>query len=206
MANFSSRDLRALSKPLLALGIVGAIAAAAVAYSGKAVTAAKAEVKSQEAERIEAANRITRSGQERGIIERYIEPYKELERNGMVGEERRIGWIDALRAANQEADLYGVEYQVSPQQAYSFSGEVGAGPLTIHQSLMKLRFELLHEGDLFRFFDALAAQKVGRFSVNQCTLTRLPADLAVPVNQPTLSAQCELAWITIAGPPEEGKS
>jgi hypothetical protein len=206
VANFSSRDLRALSRPLLALGIVGVIAAAAVAYSGKAVTAAKAEVKSQEAERIEATNRITRSGQERGIIERYIEPYKELERNGIVGEERRIGWIDALRAANQEADLYGVEYQVSPQQAYSFSGEVGAGPLTVHQSLMKLRFELLHEGDLFRFFDALAAQKVGRFSVNQCTLTRLPVDLAVPVNQPTLSAQCELAWITIAGPPEEGKS
>jgi len=206
VANFSSRDLRALSKPLLTLSIVGAIAAATVAYSGKAVTSAKAEVKSQEAERIEATNRITRSGQERGIIERYIEPYKELERNGIVGEERRIGWIDALRAANQEADLYGVEYQVSPQQAYSFSGEVGAGPLTIHQSLMKLRFELLHEGDLFRFFDALAAQKVGRFSVNQCTLTRLPVDLAVPVNQPTLSAQCELAWITIAGPPEEGKS
>lgn len=206
MANFRVRDLRALSKPLLTLGVVGLIAAGAVAYSAKAVTAAKAEVKSQETELIEAKNRITRSGQERGIIERYIEPYRELERNGIVGEERRIGWIDALRAANQEADLYGVEYQVSPQQAYSFSGEVGAGPLTIHQSLMKLRFELLHEGDLFRFFDALAAQKVGRFSVNQCTLTRLPVDLAVPVNQPTLSAQCDLAWITIAGPPEEGKS
>src|SRR5262249_808494 len=191
---------------LLTLGIVGLIGAGAVAYSFKAVTAAKAEVKSQETERIEASNRITRSGQERGIIERYIEPYRELERNGIVGEERRIGWIDALRAANQEADLYGVEYQVSPQQAYSFSGEVGAGPLTIHQSLMKLRFELLHEGDLFRFFEALAAQKVGRFSVNQCTLTRLHVDLAVPVNQPTLSAQCELAWITIAGPPHEGKS
>ena len=206
MANFSARELRALSKPLLVLAIVATVGLTGVALTGKAVTAAQAKVKSQEAERIEARNRIQRSGQERGIIERYIEPYKELERNGIVGEERRIGWIDALRAANQEADLYGVEYQVNPQQAYSFSGEVGAGPLTIHQSLMKLRFELLHEGDLFRFFDALAAQKVGRFSVNQCTLTRLPADLAVPVNQPTLSAQCELAWITIAGPPEEGKS
>jgi len=206
VANFSARELRALSKPLLVLAIVATVGLTGVALTGKAVTAAQAKVKSQEAERIEARNRIQRSGQERGIIERYIEPYKELERNGIVGEERRIGWIDALRAANQEADLYGVEYQVNPQQAYSFSGEVGAGPLTIHQSLMKLRFELLHEGDLFRFFDALAAQKVGRFSVNQCTLTRLPADLAVPVNQPTLSAQCELAWITIAGPPEEGKS
>ena len=206
MANFSVRDLRTLSKPLLTLGIVGAIAAAAVAYSDKAVTKAQAEVKSQEAEWTEAKNRITRSGQERGIIERYIEPYRELERSGIVGEERRIGWIDALRAANQEADLFGVEYEVSPQQAYSFSGEVGAGALTVHQSLMKLRFALLHEGDLFRFFDALAAQKDGRFSVNQCSLTRLPVDLAVPINQPTLSAHCELAWITIAGPPEEGKS
>src|SRR5262245_19593222 len=206
MASFGVKDLRALSKPLLTLAIVGTIAAATVAYSGKAVTAAKADVKSQDAERVEAANRITRSGQERGVIERYIEPYRELERGGIVGEERRIGWIDALRAANQEADLFGVEYEVSPQQVYAFSGEVGAGPLTIHQSLMKLRFALLHEGDLFRFFDALAAQKVGRFSVNQCTLTRLSADLAVPVNQPTLSAQCELAWITIAGPPDEGKS
>jgi len=206
MATFGVRDLRALSKPLVTLGIVAAVGAVTVAYSGKAVTAAQAEVKSQEVERIEAANRITRSGQERGVIDRYIEPYRELERSGIVGEERRIGWIDALRAANQEADLFGVEYEVSPQQAYTFSGEVGAGPLTIHQSLMKLRFALLHEGDLFRFFDALAAQKVGRFSVNQCTLARLPVDLAVPVNQPTLSAQCELAWITIAGPPDEGKS
>jgi type II secretory pathway pseudopilin PulG len=206
MATFSVRDLRALSKPLLTLAIVGAIGAAAVAYSGKAVTAAQAEVKRQDAEQIEAANRITRSDQEKGIIERYIEPYRELERAGIVGEERRIGWIDALRAANQEADLFGVEYEVRPQQAYAFGGDVGAGPLTIHQSLMKLHFALLHEGDLFRFFDALAAQKVGRFSVNQCTLTRLPVDLAVPVNQPTLSAECELAWITIAGPPEEGKS
>lgn len=206
MATFSVRDLRALSKPLLTLGIVGAIAAAAVWYSGKAVTGAQAEIKGEEAKRIEARNQIQRSGQEKSVIEHYIEPYRELERAGIVGEERRIGWIDALRAANQEADLFGVEYEVSPQQAYSFSGEVGAGPLTIHQSLMKLRFALLHEGDLFRFFDALAAQRVGRFSVNQCTLTRLPVDLAVPVNQPTLNAQCELAWITIAGPPEEGKS
>jgi hypothetical protein len=206
VANFSKRDLRALTKPLLTLGIVGVVAVAAVVYSGKVVTAAQAGVKNQQAELSEAMNRITRSGQERGIIERYIEPYRELERNGIVGEERRIGWIDALRAANQEADLFGVEYEVSPQQAYSFSGEVGAGPLAIHQSLMKLRFALLHEGDLFRFFDALAAQRVGRFSVNQCTLTRLPVDLAVPVNQPTLSAQCDLAWITIVGPPEEGKS
>ena len=95
MATFSVRDLRALSKPLLTLGIVGAIAAAAVWYSGKAVTGAQAEIKGEEAKRIEARNQIQRSGQEKSVIEHYIEPYRELERAGIVGEERRIGWIDA---------------------------------------------------------------------------------------------------------------
>ena len=72
---------------------------------------------------------------------------------------------------------------------------------------MKLRFGVLHEGDLLRFFQALAAQKVGRFSVTVASLQRLPVNLAVPVNQPTLEAECEVAWITIGGSnPEEGKS
>ena len=207
MPNVTTRDLRALSKPLLTLVVVGAVAVAAVVYSGKSVKHAQAEVKAQEGGLIEARNRIQRSGQEMGIIEHYIEPYRQLERVGIIGEEHRISWIDALRAANQEADLYGVEYEVNPQQSYAFSNEVSAGSLTVHQSIMKLRLGLLHEGDLFHFFEALAAQKVGRFSVNQCSLKRLPVDLAVPVNQPTLNVECELAWITIAGPAaEEGKS
>jgi hypothetical protein len=207
MLNMTARDLRALSRPLLALALVGAISAAAVAYSGKAVKSARAEVKTQEVGLTEARNRIQRSDQEKGVIEHYVEPYRQLERAGIVGEERRISWIDALRTANQEADLYGAEYEVSPQQSYAFSNEVSTGSLAVHQSIMKLRLGLLHEGDLFRFFEALAAQKVGRFSVNQCSLKRLPVDFAVPVNQPTLNAECELAWITIAGPAaEEGKS
>ncbi|HTS55558.1 MAG TPA: hypothetical protein VMH26_19985 [Burkholderiales bacterium] len=207
MLNLTTRDLPALYKPLFALAVVGAISAITVVYSGKAVKNAQAEVKAQEGNLIEARNRIQRSDQEKGVIEHYVEPYRQLERAGIVGEERRIGWIDALRAANQEADLYGIEYEVSPQQSYAFSSEVGAGSLTIHQSTMKLRLGLLHEGDLFRFFEALAAQKAGRFSVNQCSLKRLPVDFTVPVNQPTLNAECELAWITIAGPAaEEGKS
>ena len=140
-------------------------------------------------------------------IERYVEPYLQLEHAGIVGDEKRISWIDALRTANSEVDLYGVEYQLEPQQTYAFRKEVAAESLPVNQSVMKLRLELLHEGDLMRFFQALAAQNVGRFAVNECKLQRLAVSLAVPVNQPTLKAECEVAWITIASPvPEAGKS
>ncbi len=193
MLNLSSQDLRALSKPLIVFALVAAISAVAVVYSGRLVKKTQGEVSAQEGALTEARNRVQQSGQEKGLIERYVEPYRQLERTGIVGEEQRIGWIDALRAANREADLYGVEYDVGPQQPYSFMNEVNGGSLSVHQSVMKLRLGLLHEGDLFRFFQALAAQKAGSFSVNQCTVQRLPVDLAVPVNQPTLKAECELA-------------
>jgi hypothetical protein len=207
MLNLSAQDLRALSRPLIVLAVVAAVSAAVVAYSDRTVKQAQAQVKIEEGALIEARNRVQQSGQEKRVIEQYVEPYRQLERAGIVGEEQRISWIDALRAANHEVDLYGVDYDVGPQQPYSFAGEVNAGTLSVHQSIMKLHLGLLHEGDLFRFFQALAAQKVGRFSVTQCSLKRLPVDLAVPVNQPTLNADCELAWITIGGrSAEEGKS
>jgi hypothetical protein len=206
MLNLSAQDLRALSRPLIVLGVVAALSAAVIAYSGRAVKNAQAQVKAEESSLIDARNRVQQSGDEKRVIQQYMEPYKQLERAGIVGEEQRISWIDALRAANQEADLYGVEYDIGPQQPYAFVNEIDAKNLSVRQSILKLRLGLLHEGDLFRFFNALAAQKVGRFSVNQCSLKRLPVDLAVPTNQPTLNAECELAWITIGGPSaEEGK-
>jgi len=205
--NLSSQDLRALTKPLIVLLVVAAAGAGLVVFSSQAVKRSKGDVAAQESALTEARNRVQQSGQEKDLIDRYVEPYRQLERLGVVRDEQRIGWIDGVRAANREADLYGVEYDVGPQQPYTFVSEVNAGPLAVHQSIMKLRLGLLHEGDLFRFFQALAAQKAGTFSVNACTLEPLRVDLAVPVNQPTLHAECELAWITIAGPSaQEGKS
>ena len=121
-------------------------------------------------------------------------------RDIMVGEEQRLSWLDALRGANAQSQLYGVDYEVGAQQPYSFSSEAGANGLAVQQSVMKLRLGLLNESDLFTFFRALAAQKVGAFSVNQCNLQRLVPETTKPANQATLKAECEVAWITLPGP------
>jgi hypothetical protein len=203
MLNLSGKDLRALSKPVLLLLVAIVIGAACVSYTRSAVKQAQADVTAQETRLAEARGRVQQSDEEKSVIERYVNPYMQLEQAGIVGDEQRISWIDALRTANSEADLYGVQYELGAQQAYSFASEVNAGTLPVNQSMMKLRFGLLHEGDLFRFFQALAAQKVGRFAVTRCSLQRLPVNLAVPVNQPTLEAECDVAWITIPHPAAE---
>jgi hypothetical protein len=200
MFNMSSKDLRAVSVPLLVFTAVCALGTGAVLYSEKLVAQARDEVRVQEDLLAQASSRVQQSDSERAVIERYVRPYVRLQGEGMVGEEQRIGWIDALRVANSEADLYGVNYEVGAQQAYTFLNEVNAGTLSVRESIMQLRINLLHEEDLLRFFQALAALKVGQFAVNECSLRRLTDDPVVPVNRPTLTAECVLAWITIVAP------
>ena len=115
----------------------------------------------------------------------------------MVGTEQRISWLDALRAANERTELFGVDYELSAQQPYSYAPRVQAAALKIDQSIMRLRFGLLHEEDLLRFFRALAAEQAGAFSVTDCNLQRLLSDVSKPSNQPTLRAECHLAWVTV---------
>jgi hypothetical protein len=71
---------------------------------------------------------------------------------------------------------------------------------------MQLRFRLLHEGDLLRFFDALARQGAGVFTVDQCLLRRIDSR-GVLRYQPNVNAECELSWITVkAGSAAERKN
>lgn len=202
----STKDLSALGKPLAVLAIIVAVGVAAAWYSNRAVKKADAELATARAQYNEAHERVTRSGEEYNTIVTYTPQYRELERRGLVGEEQRLSWVDALRTANADTQLYGVDFEVGPQQPYAYAAELNAGSLSMQQSLMKLRFGLLYEDDLLRFFRRLAEENVGMFSVNQCNLQRLgPVDPFQPSNQPMLKAECELAWITIPPPaPAEG--
>ncbi|MNC90938.1 hypothetical protein D3C83_70990 [compost metagenome] len=70
---------------------------------------------------------------------------------------------------------------------------------------MKLRFRLLHEEDLMRFFHALAQAGAGVFSIDECTLKRVDTSGAIRY-QPNLAAECELSWITAQPSGAEKKS
>lgn len=198
----SLNDIPALVRPLVVLALVIAAAAVGIVVSERVIKRAQADLVKTQAELGEAQKRVRRSGEERDTIQRYLGPYAELAQGGVLGEEQRLAWVDALRAANNAAQLYGVDYEVGAQQPYAFITEAGAGALQVQQSVMKLKFGLLYEEDLLDFFSALGQQQVGAFAVNQCVLQRLVQEVTRPSNAPTLRAECEVAWITIPRPPE----
>jgi len=195
----------ALRLPAIVLALTLAAAAGIVHFSEQSTQQTRAHLEQLKMAQMLARQHFLKSGEEMNTIARYLADYQRLRQAGFIGAERRIDWLDALAAANARARLFGVEYSIEAQQAYT--GELpGKAQLRLRQSPMKLRLRLLHEDDLARFLSSLAAQRAGVFSVNDCDLQRVNhggAD-AAPArpssDQPNLQAECQLIWYTLDEP------
>jgi len=198
-------DLKAIRNPSLALVAVAVVAAAAIYYTNQLEIDARHRLMQQQGQLREARTRLQKSGDEKEVIVQYLGSYQQLQRRGFVGEEQRINWLDGLRLTNQQADLFGVDYDITSQKPYPYAADLNPGPIQLNQSVMKLRFRLLHEEDLMRFLNILARQGAGIYTVDQCMVKRIDTSGVIRY-QPNLAAECELAWITASiGAPAEQK-
>jgi hypothetical protein len=201
----TARHLNALKLPFAVLLIVGIAGAGAVSWTRAQIKQAERTLAAQEAQLKEARSRFQRSGEERDLIVRFLPAFEELRKHGLIGPEERINWLEALRTANQKAQMFGAEYQISTQQPYPYAQELNAARLGMAQSLMKLNLRLVHEGELMRFFELLQNQNVGAFDINQCVLQRVNNGTEPGAAQPNVRAECELAWITMNPPQMDHK-
>lgn len=188
-------SIKPLQGALSVLVTVALVAGAAIYFTHMRVTHVQQDLVAQEKELKEARTRLQKSGEEREVILRYRGGYEQLTKAGFVGEEKRINWLDALRVANQTADIFGVEYRISVQHPYQFAAQLAPGQLSLNESQMRLTLRLLHEDDLMRFFNSLSAQNAGLFSLDQCVLKRLGAAGTIRY-QANLTAECDISWIT----------
>lgn len=195
--------LPALKAPLVTLIAVIVIGASLLYYVNFALKKAKGELAQQQSKVRDARARLQKSRDDNEIIARYLSNYQHLQRIGLIGDEQRINWLDALHFANQQRRLFGLSYQIGTQQPYPYASELDPGQLTLHQSVMKVTVRLLHEGDLIPFLGTLAQQRAGVFSVDQCTMARVDISGSAR-NQPNVRAECELAWITLRPPGAAG--
>lgn len=117
-----------------------------------------------------------------------------LVKRGLVGQENRLEWIDAIRRVQTARQLLPLSYDMEPQQTFSVDSNVELGDYQLRGSRMSLHMDLLHEMDLFNFLDDL--HRRGYFALQDCALKRLP----LAVNQPgaaTLGADCTLNWLSL---------
>ena len=187
--------------PLIVFTVVLLAVVGAIKYSVDKSSEAQRQFSAQQLQLREAQTRVRKSGSEKDLIVRYLPGYLQLAAIGFVGDEKRINWLDALRVVNHRGELFGVDYDISPRRPYPLASALSPGQMRVMQSMMKLRFQMLHEADLQRFLELLSNQKAGLFLVDQCTLRRATSNQTLRF-QPYLSAECQLSWIT-AQPPEQ---
>ena len=132
--------------------------------SGSVHDSAERNLAQQETQLREARLRIQNAGNEAEMIGRYLAAYQQLARAGFVGEEQRINWLDSLRLANEEARIFGVEYDIGTQKPYAYAAEFDVGPMLLQESTMQLRLRLLHEEDEVRTLPPVALSRGCRCS------------------------------------------
>lgn len=194
-------DWRKLQAPLIALALALILAAAIGWASQLRKQAALKALQTQQDQLSQARNRYQASGAERETIVRYLPQYQRLIQQGFIGEEHRIEWIDELRTINQHYKLFGISYQIGPQEHYKPPFSLNSGPFQLHRSVMKIESALLHEGDVLTILNAFLAQNPASFLPRDCVLARIGAGNRNKF-VPNISAHCEIDWLTLSEPPK----
>lgn len=195
------QDWRKLQVPLVLLGAVIVIVALLLVLAQNYSTSQEAALQTQQNLLNSARQHYQSSGLEKDTITEYLPKYQALINKGFVGEERRIEWVDELRAQHKEHKLFGIRYGISQQEGYKPTFVTYLGGFVLHRSIMKLDLDMLHEGDILQLTESLASKNVAPFMLRDCEITRLNA-VGVLSNQliANLHAKCELDWLTMHEP------
>ncbi len=181
---------------LVAVALIAA-GAAAVAATSQLLTATQAEQQEARAQRAaEQAQLVQVTDEAREIRERLVD-YQRLVDRGVVGEERRVDWVDRINAIKAARKLPEVKYTIGPQQPAAYPGITGGGEVEFLASPMQLDLALLHEEDLFRLIGDLRRDLSALVVVKACIVQRTGEAAKARGLAPRLRARCELDLVTI---------
>ena len=198
--SLSPQDWRKLRYPIIGLGaalvLVGLLVSFADQYRIKNETA----LQTQQNLLNQARQKLQSSGLEKDTIMQYLPAYNELLANGFIGEERRIEWIEALRQIHAQHKLFSIDYSIGLQESYKPSYLPNLGSFRLNRSVMSLKLDMLHEGDILALLDGLREQSTPLI-VRDCEISR-PLGAAVNAKNmaANMQANCEIDWLTLRDP------
>ena len=148
-----------------------------------------------------ARQRFQSSGIEKQTITEYLPLYQALINKGLVGEERRLEWVDELRKQHQLNKLFSIKYSIGLQEPYKPNFASNLEGFVLNRSIMTLDLDMLHEEDILQLTEALSKKDKEVFMLRDCELNRLNTG-AVLSSQliANLHAKCELDWLTLREP------
>lgn len=126
----------------------------------------------------------------------YYNAYQSLIDHGVIGEDRRLDWIEAIEKVRAKEHVFRVRYAIAPQKPYNPAPVPMPANFDVKVSAVTLQLDLLHEEQLFSFLDDLRAQGKGLYLVEKCAVEHGGGTLELRY-APQLKAECALNWLTL---------
>jgi len=132
------------------------------------------------------------------LLEQYRSLYIGYKSSGLVGEERRLSWVESLESTNQVLRLPTLTYNLLPQEEFKRPGFTLKRGVSVQSSPMNMSMGLLHEEDLFALLEGLRLSIKNLFTVESCSITR-SSDISssLATKDSNLKTTCTIRWVTI---------
>jgi hypothetical protein len=190
-------DLKRLGLPIAACVALALAGVACYLAADNYLRDAKELGAAMTAQRAEVQTRLARANEEEREITANLQQYQALAARGIVGEEKRLDWIDAITAIKNERQLFNIGYSIEPQKELDYPGFAPGGGVNFVFSRVKIELQLLHEEDLLNFIDDLAKRGRSYLSVRSCDVQRTERRSGGTTLDPRLQAACVFDLITI---------
>jgi hypothetical protein len=196
----SSRDdLKRLRVPIaLCLVLISAGVIALIAAE-RAMGHAQDEKLAANKSKLAAQDRVAKATEEEREIRENLVQFQQLVSWGMVGEEKRLDWVETISQIRQQRKLFRINYDIEAQRVLDYPGVMPAGGVEFMSSRIKVELPLLHEEDLLNFIADLQSARKAYVSPRRCVLERTERE-APPGGRgmaPRLRSDCQLDMITI---------
>ena len=192
-----ANDIKRLRVPAAACLVLVAAGVACYFGADSYLQETKKLAATMSAQRAEVQTRLASANEEEREIKANLQQYQALAARGVVGEEKRLDWIDTLTAIKNERRMFNITYSIEPQKELDYPGFAPGGAVKFVYSRAKLEIQLLHEEDLLNFIDDLAKRGRPYLSVRSCEITRAERGSAGTTLAPRLQAACVFDLITI---------
>jgi hypothetical protein len=132
------------------------------------------------------------------LLDQYRSLYSEYKATGLVGDERRLSWIESLESTNEVLRLPNLGYSLKPQEEFQRPDFKLQRGVSVMASPMDLTIGMLHEEDLFALLEGLHLSISNLFTVDSCSITRAGAiERSLATKRANLRSRCTIQWVTI---------
>jgi hypothetical protein len=135
--------------------------------------------------------------QEEKLLQEYFPQFVTLYNRGVIGREKRLNWIEALRQSGEKINLPSLRYSISSQEEFIPEFVVNYSGYTIYSSSMELSLGLMHEGDLFELLNYIDEHAEGAYTLSECAFNKNGNEIKFEKNYANIAVTCLVNWLTL---------